>query len=146
MAAAKGTFSGVRRTAAALSLVLIGALTVPAVAPARALLGMGDQKPTMFSDPRFAWLGVQRARIVVSWDVQESESERELADAWPAAARRNHVEPLAAFGHAWSGARRRHLPSVREYGRAVRRFRRAHPWVRVFTAWNEANHCSQPTC
>ena len=135
-----------RRTAATLALVLAGLLAAPAVAPARALLGMGDQKPTMFSDARFKWLGVKRARIVVSWDVQRSKREREWANTWLADAQRAGVEPLVAFGHAWSGKKRKHLPSVGEYRAAIRRFRRAHPRVRVYTAWNEANHCSQPTC
>src|SRR4051794_2658299 len=134
-----------RRTAAALVFLAV-LVAAPAAAQARVLVGIGDQKPTMFTDPRFRWLGIRRARIVVSWDVQRSASERTWVAGWLAAARRAHIEPLVAFGHAWSGNRRTHLPGVGEYRAAFERFRRAYPWVHDSTAWNEANHCSQTTC
>jgi hypothetical protein len=35
---------------------------------------------------------------------------------------------------------------VRAYRAAFVRFRRSYPWVKTFSPWNEANHCSQPTC
>src|SRR6185503_20948821 len=55
-------------------------------------------------------------------------------------------ELFVAFGHAWSGPQRKVLSSVKAYRAAFTRFRTAFPWVRTYTAWNEANHCSQPTC
>ncbi|HEY3188789.1 MAG TPA: glycosyl hydrolase [Solirubrobacteraceae bacterium] len=134
-----------RRVAAALVFLLTLA-TAPAVAHARVLVGIGDQKPAMFGDARFRWLGVRQARIVVSWDVQRSTVEQRWVAAWLDAARAAGVEPLVAFGHAWSGPRRRYLPGTGEFAAAFARFRRAYPWVREYTAWNEANHCSQPTC
>src|SRR5256885_6906366 len=134
-----------RLKAATLSFLAV-LVAAPAVAHARVLVGIGDQKPAMFSDPRFRWLGVERARIVVSWDVQRSPIERAWVKGWLAAARADRVQPLVAFGHAWSGARRKYLPGVNEFRAAFERFRRAYPWVHEYTAWNEANHCSQPTC
>src|SRR5256714_1604421 len=134
-----------RRKAAALVFLAI-LVAAPAVAHARVLVGIGDQKPAMFSDPRFRWLGVKRARIVVSWDVQSSPIERAWVKGWLAAARADRVQPLVAFGHAWSGKKRKYLPGVHEYRAAFLRFRRAYPWIHEYTAWNEANHCSQPTC
>ena len=134
-----------RRTAAALVFLFMLA-AFPAVAHARALVGMGDQKPEMFTDPRFRWLGVREARIVVSWNVMRSKSERAWAANWLEQARLAKVDPLVSFGHEWSGRQRKVLPSVKAYGVAFARFRRAFPWVRTYTAWNEANHCSQPTC
>jgi hypothetical protein len=134
-----------RRTAAALVFLAV-LVAAPAVAHARVLVGIGDQKPTMFTDPRFRWLGIQRARIVVSWDVQHFKAERTWVAGWLAAARTAHVEPLVAFGHDWSGKHRTYLPGINQYRAAFERFRRAYPWVHEYTAWNEANHCSQPTC
>src|SRR3954467_1679369 len=134
-----------RRMAAALVFLAV-LVAVPAAAHARVLVGIGDQKPTMFTDPRFRWLGIPRARIVVSGDVPPSKSERGWVAGWLAAARRAHVEPLVAFGHDWSGTHRAYLPGVNQYRAAFGRFRRAYPWVHDYTAWNEANHCSQPTC
>ena len=134
-----------RRTAAALVFLLLLA-AAPATARARVLVGMGDQKPAMFKDPRLRWLGVRHARLVVSWDVQRSAGERAWADAWLTAARAAGVEPMVAFGHAWAGKKRKVAPTKRTFRLAFDRFRRAHPWVHVYTPWNEANHCSQPTC
>ena len=133
-----------RRIAALVFLVTLAG--APAAARARVLVGIGDQKPAMFADARFRWLGVRQARIVVSWDVQRSTVERRWVAGWLAAARAAGVEPLVAFGHAWSGPRRGYLPGVGEFAAAFERFRLAYPWVREYTAWNEANHCSQPTC
>ena len=100
-----------RRTAATLVfLTMLAAL--PAVAHARALVGMGDQKPAMFTDARFHWLGVKQARIVVSWDVQRQGYERLWARTWLLRAQAAGVEPLVAFGHAWGGPKRQQLPSV----------------------------------
>src|SRR3954464_2712055 len=81
-----------RRMAGGLAFLAV-LVAAPAVAHARVLVGIGDQKPTMFTDPRFRWLGIRRARIVVSWDVQRSKSEREWVAGWLAAARTSHVEP-----------------------------------------------------
>jgi hypothetical protein len=135
----------VRRTAAALVLLAMST-ALPAVAHARALVGMGDQKPEMFTDARFRWLGVREARIVVSWNVMRSPSERAWADTWLRDARKAGVQPLVAFGHEWSGKQRTALPSVKAYRAAFLRFQAAYPWVKTYTGWNEANHCSQPTC
>src|SRR5437764_434254 len=103
-----------RRTAAALVFLAV-LVAAPAAAHARVLVGIGDQKPTMFTDPRFRWLGIRRARIVVSWDVQRSRTEREWVAGWLAAAHKGHVEPLVAFGHDWSGTHRAYLPGVNQY-------------------------------
>ncbi len=127
-------------------LAALACIALPAVAGAKPVLAVGDQKPAMFSDPRFAWLGVRHSRLVVSWTVARTPWERALVDQWLFAARLSGVRPLVAFGHAWGGPTRRTLPSVRAYGRAVRAFRGRYPWVRDYTPWNEANHCSQPTC
>jgi hypothetical protein len=128
-------------------LVAVGvALLAAAPAHARALIGVGDQKLAMFSDPRFAWLHIARARLVVSWNVVRTPWERALVDDWLADARRAGVTPLIAFGHAWDAPHRATLPSVGAYRNAFARFRARYPWVRDYTPWNEANHCSQPTC
>src|SRR3954471_17685554 len=89
----------VRRTAAAL-VFLVTLVAVPGAAQARVVVGMGDQKPAMFTDKRLHSLGVRDARIVVSWNVMASSRERAWAQNWLIEARRANVEPLVAFGHA----------------------------------------------
>lgn len=130
---------------AAVGLVAALAL-LPAAAHARPLIGIGDQKPDMFSDPRFAWLGVHHVRLVVSWDVMSVPWERAWVDQWLAEARFDGAQPLVAFGHSWYALNRRELPALGAYRRAFLAFRARYPWVRDYTPWNEANHCSQPTC
>jgi hypothetical protein len=130
-----------------LSAVLVAAaaaLCVPATAPA-VTVGIADQKADMFSDPLFQKLGVRHARIAVSWDALHHDWQRTELDVWLEAARARGIEPLIGFMHA-RGDRRRVLPSPRRLALEFTRFRARYPWVRNYAAWNEANHCGEPTC
>jgi hypothetical protein len=116
-----------------------------AAAPASALtVGIADNKPDMFSDPRFLGSGITTARLSVGWDALSSPWEVAQLDAWLGAARTARVEPLVSFGH--SRTNRRSLPTPERYLFEFRRFRARYPWVKEFAAWNEANHCGEPTC
>lgn len=107
-------------------------------------IGMGDQQPAMFADPRFQALGLKHVRLVVSWSVAlKRDWERQQADQWLRAARSLRQKPLVAFGEAWDQPG--YLPSVRQYRRAYLAFRKRYPRVRLYTPWNEANHHFQPT-
>jgi hypothetical protein len=106
-------------------------------------LGIGEQGLAMFSDPRFAALGLVHVRLVAPYDVAcRPGAARRYVDTWLAAAGRAGVRPLVAFASSW---RRWDLPSYRTYLRCMRAFRSRYPWVRDFNPWNEANHGSQPT-
>jgi hypothetical protein len=129
--------------------VLAGLVCAPSAHAAKPLVvGIGDQKPAMFTDARMKWLGIKHARLVVPWYVASGVEPQELAyvDSWLKAARRAGVQPLVGFGHGFSGFMRIYRPKPAEYRRNVRLFRKRYPWVKRFIAWNEANHCSQPTC
>ena len=130
--------------------VLAGLLLVTPAASAakRPIVGIGDQKTQMFDDARLSWLGVKHARLVIPWYVGTGVNPEELAyvDRWMEAARRTGVQPLVGFGHGFVGWTRIYLPKPREFKAAVTAFRKRYPWVRNYIAWNEANHCSQPTC
>ena len=78
--------------------------------------------------------------------MRTSKWERPWVANWMRKARAANVRPLVAFGHSWTSSRRKLLPSVATFRREFRAFRRAYPWVREYSPWNEANHCSQPTC
>ncbi|MEX2196934.1 MAG: glycosyl hydrolase [Thermoleophilaceae bacterium] len=125
--------------------VALSAAAAPA-AQARLAVGVGDQKPETFSDPRFRALGVQHTRYITPWN-SIIEDPHGL-ERWISAARAAGLRPLIAFGHA-SGDRCPRspcrLPSIGQYRRAVDRFRKRYPWIRTFQPWNEANHQSQPT-
>jgi len=133
-------------------LVLIAALGAAALSAALAapaahgavILGIADQKAAMFGDQRFADLGIRHARKQVPWDVMTHPQQLAELDEWLAAAQRAGVSPLISFGH--SRTNRRKLPSPSRFKYEFRRFRERHPWVDTFAAWNEANHCGEPTC
>jgi hypothetical protein len=113
--------------------------------PASALtVGIADNKPDMFFDPRFASSGVAHARLSVAWDALSSPWQTEALDTWLNAARAANVTPLVSFGH--SRIDRRSLPTPERFLFEFRRFRARYPWVNEFATWNEANHCGEPTC
>jgi hypothetical protein len=125
-------------------LLAVGALLAFA-APAGALtVGIADNKPDMFFDPRFATSGVSHARISVGWDALSSPWQTAELDRWMAAAHAANVDPLISFGH--SRTDRRALPTPERFLYEFRRFRARYPWVKEFATWNEANHCGEPTC
>ena len=129
-----------------LATILVGLLAALAAAPAAGALtiGIADQKPDMFTDPRFLASDLHYARRAVPWDALTSPTQTAQLDAWLAGARAAHVIPLLSFTH--SSARRRQLPSPERLLYEFRRFRARYPWVTDYASWNEANHCGEPTC
>jgi hypothetical protein len=124
-------------------VVLLAALAL--AAPAGALtIGIADQKPDMFSDPRFLAEGFHFARRAVPWDALNNPYETAELDAWMAGARGAGVNPLISFSH--SSTNRRLLPTPERLLYEFRRFRARYPWVIEYASWNEANHCGEPTC
>ena len=106
-------------------------------------IGIGEQQAAMFVDKRFRDLGIDKARLVASYDTTSVRFEREIVDNWLAEARKAGIEPFITFGHSRVHPKR--LPSVREFRAAFRAFQRRYPAVRVYAPWNEINHASQPT-
>jgi hypothetical protein len=129
-------------------LPLCLAVSLAAASPAAAkplVVGIGDQNASMFSDPAFRTLGVKHSRLVLAWDWYRDPYASAQTDDWMAAAREAGVRPLIAFNRNWRPGGERVLPSLRAYRKSFREFRRRYPDVRDFSAWNEANHPSQPT-
>jgi hypothetical protein len=127
-----------------LSLLLTLALAVPAAA--KPIVGVGDQSPSMFSDPSFQKLGVKHSRLVLAWDWYKHPYLVSSADAWMAAARTAGVKPLVAFNVNWSTKNGyRKPPSIGQYRKSFRLVRERYPFVTDYSAWNEANHTTQPT-
>jgi hypothetical protein len=126
------------------------ALLAVAASPARAdwnfELGIGEQQPSMFDDPRFAALGLEHVRVVTSYDVVcRPGTDQYYLDAWLAAAQRTGARPLVAFSFSPRPGQRWRLPSYRTFLNCFQAFRARYPHVRDFNPWNEANHSSQPT-
>ena len=129
-----------------LATMLVVLLAALAAAPAAGALtiGIADQKPDMFTDPRFLASDLHYARRAVPWDALTSPTQTAQIDAWLDAARAAQVIPLLSFTH--SSSNRRQLPSPERLLYEFRRFRERYPWVTDYAAWNEANHCGEPTC
>jgi hypothetical protein len=128
----------------ALALVLVFAPGARADWPFE--LGIGEQQPQMFDDPRFVALELEHVRFVTAYDVAcRRGADRASLDTWLAGARRTGSRPLVAFSFGAREGARWKLPSYRTFMRCFKAFRARYPWVRDFNPWNEANHSSQPT-
>jgi hypothetical protein len=131
-------------------LVSLACLLTVALAPAAAhaakpVIGYGDQRPEMFSDPLFTQLKIRDSRIAVDWDTFQYPAKTAKLDAWMAAAKAAGSRPLVAIEHSWTPGRMKLAPTAGQYTTLVRKLRARYPFVRTFSPWNEANHSSQPT-
>lgn len=133
-----------------LGLLALLALAVPAGAAARShrakapvrrpvALGVADQKPDLFTDPRFLALGVKRARRAIAWDALTSPWQTAELDAWMNAARAAGVSPLLTFDRSRLDGRTRVLPTSAQLLDQFRALRARYPWAREFSAFNEPN-------
>ena len=129
----------------ALACLLTLALAPAAAQAATPVIGYGDQRAEMFSDPLFTGLGIRDSRVAVEWDTFRFPDKTARLDAWMAAARTARVRPLVAIEHSWTPGRARLAPTPAQYTTLIRRLRARYPEVRTFSPWNEANHASQPT-
>jgi len=134
----------------ATALVLVGCgLAVSAQrSEAAVLVGIGEQDASMFSNPLYTQLHVKRARYFPSWNVALKPQEATWLDQWLGAAAASGTEPLISFSQALGSACPKKpcvLPTVKQYTRAFKAFRKRWPQVKIISPWNEANHRSQPT-
>jgi len=128
-----------------LSLLLALALAAPASAAKKPIIGLGDQDAKMFSSPAFQKLGVKHSRLALAWDWYRDPYTTYHTDLWMQEAQAQGVKPLVAFNRNWRANGHRKLPSLKLYRKSFRLVRERYPWVTDFSAWNEANHTTQPT-
>ncbi len=131
----------------AISLLCIaaGLLAPTASARPKATLAIADQHGETFADPMFTALGVKHARLNFAWDALDYDWQVVEIDKWMANAQAAGVTPLVIFSQSRVQGRTRLLPSPGEFARVVDAVRARYPFVREFTAWNEANHAGQPS-
>jgi polysaccharide biosynthesis protein PslG len=110
---------------------------------AHVTVGLSDNSPAIFTDPRTQWLGIRVARIVLAWNVVDRRQERTEANLWLTLAKIHGVKPLVVFEK--DPVHPGHLPTLAQYGKAVRAFMKLYPWVTDYSPWNEENHYLQPT-
>lgn len=114
-------------------------------ADARVLVGIGDQNIHMFQDKRFQKLDLDLTRLALPWDWYRDPSYITFLDQWVAATRQAKVRPLIAFNRNWRKNGYRYRPPRELVRKSFRLFRARYPDIRDFSAWNEANHTTQPT-
>ena len=138
-----------RRSLPLLTTLLVATAALAAVAPARSearaklVIGVAEQKPALFADPRFRALRISHVRRDVAWDALRTGWERAELDHWMAAAHAAGVQPLITFDHSRHRGRTKILPSVKQFAAQFRAIHRRYPWVKEFSTWNEANFYGQ---
>lgn len=124
-------------------------LTAGAVTTAHAaVVGIGDQNASTFSDPNFKKLKVKRTRLIVAWDAVNKASGRAGLDPWMKAAKKAKLKVLVAFnpsGGSKCPKRPCSIPSAKAYTKALKAFRKRYSFVKEFNFWNETNSATQPT-
>jgi len=130
----------------AVAASLAGLLGAPSPASAKPLLGIADQKPDMFADPRFVDLDLKTARYFVPYDVATNAFQLTRLDVWMAGARRDGISPLITLERSSDPkTKKKGAPSVAKYRSTVRFLRKRYPIVKAYSAWNEPNDGGQPT-
>jgi hypothetical protein len=110
------------------------------------LVGFGEQRPDVFTNPHWLQLGLTPTRYVVGWDALRYGWQRRDLDYWMAQARAAGARPLLALSRSRAHWRTDVIPSTRTWVKEFKRFRKRYPDVKDYLVWNEANHCSQPVC
>jgi hypothetical protein len=139
-------------SAVTVSAAIIALLVAATSADATYRLGISEQSPAMFSSSAWQSLGLRNVRYVVPWDWARTGQKSQVA-AFMTAARARGQDVLVTFaahrgcfdGRRYSRDSICRAPSASAYRAAVRTFDDQYPWVRVYSAWNEVNHVSQPT-
>jgi hypothetical protein len=126
-----------------LPLVLL-AVVLAAPTAANAMLrlsdvGIADQKADMFSDPRFAQLGIKRARIDVAYDVLLDANQTAALDQWMDAAQAAGVQVLVTFDRSRRPGRKSFRPDTYSLVKQFNRLRARYPFVKEWVTWNEPN-------
>ena len=129
-----------------LPLLCLAATLVASSSASALVIGVGDQTPQMFADPRFLALQIHNARISVAWDTFTNRRETAALDSWLRAARADGVQPLISFDHSFLRSRHRVVPTPAQFAHVLRIIRARYPWIHDFAVWNEANYCGEPTC
>lgn len=122
--------------------LLVAALAAPAAANATIRLrdvGIADQKADMFGDPRFAQLGIKRARIDLAYDVLLDGNQTAALDAWMAGAQADGVRVLVTFDRSRRPGRKTFRPDAYSLVKQFNRLRARYPFVKEWVTWNEPN-------
>jgi hypothetical protein len=120
-------------------------VAAPAQARPKPIVGIGEQRPEMFTDQHWRDLAKPNVRYVIAWDALTRKKERASADWYLTWARDARARVLLSFGHSNKKHRELRMPTRTQFKKQFKAIRKRYPWVTQFQAWNEANHGTQPT-
>ena len=126
-----------------LPLALVLGLTAVQPASAAYKIGISDQGAHTFANPLFAPLKLKMARYVTPWDVMKSPEYLGSLTTWVTEARKSGQRMLVAFESSHTPGQERKAPSVAQYTKAIKAFKKAFPDVRDIQPWNEVNRCQE---
>jgi len=134
-------------------LAVLAALVLAPTASANYIVGVSEQNDAMFQQPDWQSLKLKRVRYLVPWNYTKDPYQKTQVANYMSAAHAAKQEVLVAFTAAsgcyvngkYSKSSKCKLPSTSAYKSAFLAFKKAYPWVKTYTPWNEENHVSQPT-
>jgi hypothetical protein len=132
------------RSALLCTVLILGALVAPAAAPARVVVGIGDQHASSYRDGALRKLKLKTARLALAWDWYRDPYVIAQTDEWMAAVRAARMRPLITFNRNWRRGGNRKAPALKRYLESFRLLRARYPDAREFSPWNEPNAAEQP--
>jgi hypothetical protein len=124
--------------------VLVVLLLCPS-AQAKPMLGIADQKPSMFLDTRLEALHLRYARVYMPWDVLVDKNTLPIMDEWFAGAKLDGMEPLITISRSRIPSRVSINPSPAQLAGEFKKWRKRWPGqVNKVSTWNEANLGKKP--
>ncbi|HEX3511723.1 MAG TPA: hypothetical protein VHT27_11565 [Solirubrobacteraceae bacterium] len=106
------------------------------------LIGIGDERSEMFTNPLWQQLHTRIARYIAPYDAAVHSDSLSRARTWIKAAEAAHVQILVSFYH--SEHTPTILPGVNQYKHDVQKFVKLFPNVKQYQSWDEANRGQEP--
>jgi hypothetical protein len=146
---------------AAVSVFSAGAASARSAAAHHPVVGIGDDKPDLFKDPRFLALRIKTVRYDMSWDALSVGYQRAEVTNWMKQAKADGLSVLVTFDHSdrviykkvkvhgktkkKAFSQVRVMPTTAQYMKAFKAFRKRFPWVKLFVTWDETNYYGEVT-
>lgn len=133
------------------ALLVLATMGLAASAQAKPAIGIADQTVETLNDPRFKKSGLKRYRIAVSYDqIRKGGRLLRRQDAFFREAKAQRLDVLVSFYRTSAlknpKSAARLLPTVAQFRKDFRAFRKRYPQIKKFSTWNEINFkIAQPT-
>jgi hypothetical protein len=128
-----------------LVLVPLLVLALCAGAQAKPALGIADQKPETFLDPRLDDLNLRYSRLYVPWDVLKDRHSLAVVDAWLVGSKVAGLDPLITISRSRIPSRISVNPTPAQLSAEFKKWRTRWPGqMSTVSTWNEANLGKKP--